>query len=161
MSDANEIGRQIPARSSDPATSHIALPFAANQRTRMLHAFALLKDATDEEAMRIALGVSSASEYSKRCSELRDGGYIEVTGDVRRGASGNLRIVSRITDKGIDALRSGGVRSTRDREPVRADLKTRKLAGIQKVLNQAQTVESPMDRDLLIRTIQRILNVEE
>lgn len=97
------------ARNTDPDTSHAAAAEikvkAGSQRARLLAAFAgfgqwRIEGLTDEEAMRIAQGVSPTSEYSKRCSELREGGFIEPTGETRPGAAGPQRIVSRITDKG-------------------------------------------------------------
>lgn len=100
----------IPSRSTDPDTSHAAaaeVKVKANtQRALLLAAFALenrwdfVDGLTDEQAMAHADGVSATSEYAKRCSELREGGYIEPTGETRPGSAGPQRIVSRITDKG-------------------------------------------------------------
>lgn len=111
----------IPSRTTDPATSHAAAREikikAGSQRARLLQAFAEepefrramgwadLDGMTDEEAMEAAKGVYERSEYSKRCSELREAGYIEPTGETRTGSSGLQRIVSRITDKGRRAVR--------------------------------------------------------
>lgn len=106
------VGRTIPARRSDPGTSHDATNSVAvtgeNQRGRLLKAFHArygddADDAglTDEEAMNRAVGVTAWSEYAKRCSELRDAGLIEPTGEVRKGESGRGRIVSKITDAGL------------------------------------------------------------
>lgn len=103
-----EVGRTVPSRRTDPGTSHQAAAHvvirAGNQRTRLLAAWAELEDATDEEAMEKAEGVSALSEYAKRSSELRDGGYIVPTGDARTGQSGTPRLVSKITDAGRAAL---------------------------------------------------------
>lgn len=111
----NDLGRVIPSRSTDPDTSRAAEPVkvrAGTQRAILLEAFSwaerfrfgIGKDAlpglTDEQAMQYAHGVSASSEYAKRCSELREGGFIEPTGETRTGAAGAQRIVSRITDKG-------------------------------------------------------------
>jgi hypothetical protein len=105
-------GRTIPARATDPGTSHKATANiqikAGTQRTLLLQAFDGLQDATDEEAMENAQGVSASSEYAKRCSELREAGYIEPTGDERPGNSGQARIVCRITDAGEAALQAAG-----------------------------------------------------
>lgn len=109
-------GTIIPARESDPATSHTATREirvkAGSQRAHLLKAFGYWPysrdGATDEEAMMHAFKngwVNPSSEYAKRCSELRDGGFIEPTGETRPGTSGQARIVSRITDKGRDWLR--------------------------------------------------------
>lgn len=109
----------IPARSTDPDTSHAATRAitvkAGTQRALLLEVFAHADEwwhgpkfrnaLTDEEAMEFAGGVSPLSEYSKRCSELREAGFIEPTGETRKGSSGMERIVSRITDKGREAVR--------------------------------------------------------
>lgn len=98
--------KTIPARHSDPSTSHSAAASmtmrAGSQRARLLEAFWKMHDATDEEAMRNADGVAPTSEYSKRCSELREAGFITETGETRAsGITGMQRIVSRITHEGI------------------------------------------------------------
>lgn len=107
----------IPSRTSDPETSHAAareIKVKANsQRARLLYAFWLEREMrhdanvpdskaglTDEQAMRWSPEVSARSEYAKRCSELREGGFIEPTGETRPGSAGPQRIVSRITAKG-------------------------------------------------------------
>lgn len=98
--------RVIPSRATDPETSHAAVPrniTAKNARGRLLCAYWRSVDATDEEAAEWA-GISLASEYAKRCSELRDAGYIEPTGVTRSGASGHQRIVCQITVAGRVAL---------------------------------------------------------
>lgn len=99
--------RTIPARRTDPATSHAATEAvtvrAGTQRHRLLAAFGLpaaVQGLTDEEAADLADGVPYRSEYAKRCSELRAGGLIDPTGDTRPGVAGHERIVSRITDRG-------------------------------------------------------------
>lgn len=100
--------RVIPSRNTDPGTSHQAaaavIITAKNQRGRLLAAWGRLEDATDEEAMEAAEGVSAVSEYAKRSSELREAGLIEVTGETRKGGAGTPRIVSKITDAGRAAL---------------------------------------------------------
>jgi hypothetical protein len=83
-------GRVIPSRATDPVTSHKAAAAvtvkAGSQRAALLTAFWLMDrdapgidGATDEEAMRMAgpTLVNPLSEYSKRCSELREAGLIE------------------------------------------------------------------------------------
>jgi hypothetical protein len=103
----------IPSRSTDPVTSHAAAREirvkAGTQRARLLEAFAQADQneyhshggsLTDEQAMERAHAVSPLSEFSKRCSELRQGGFIEPTGETRAGSAGPQRIVSRITGKG-------------------------------------------------------------
>lgn len=101
------------ARTSDPDTSHAAAAEikvkAGTQRARLLVAFNRAVGLTDEEAMYETLGVvSPTSEYSKRCSELREGGFIEPTGETRPGRAGPQRIVSRITEKGRAWVRDNG-----------------------------------------------------
>ena len=97
----------IPSRATDPATSHAAEPDrwrTGSQAIRLLQAFAALIDATDEEAMEQAIGVSPLSEYAKRCSELREAGLIEPTIYTRPGYSGRERMVSTITEAGARVL---------------------------------------------------------
>jgi hypothetical protein len=131
-----ETGAAIPARNTDPETSHKAtraiLVRAGSQRTRLLAGFAAFGEdgATDEEAMEAAEGVSPLSEYAKRASELREGGYVEVclyagtsSQVTRKGGSGLDRIVSRITEKGTAALAGAGTAPNarppkRDRRPI-------------------------------------------
>lgn len=102
----------IPSRSTDPVTSHAAAREvkvrAGTQRAWLLRSFARSQrrkgddgGLTDEEAMNYATPfVSPTSEFAKRCSELREGGFIEPTGETRAGSAGPQRIVSRITEKG-------------------------------------------------------------
>lgn len=103
-----------PSRSTDPATSHKAEPHrvtARNARGKLLRAFAetsAVDGLTDEQAAHRAL-VSPSSEYAKRCSELREAGLIEPTGEERRGNSGQSRMVSRITEAGRVALVQAGL----------------------------------------------------
>lgn len=100
----DDLGRVIPSRSTDPETSRVAEPVkirAGTQRAHLLSCFWNFPGGlTDEEAMKCAHHVSATSEYAKRCSELREGGYIEPTGETRPGSAGPQRIVSRITAKG-------------------------------------------------------------
>lgn len=111
--------RTIPARSTDPHTSHAATTAirvkAGTQRHRLLAAFA--QDAaeaglTDEEAADLADGVPYRSEFAKRCSELRMAGFIELclyagtsSPVTRKGVAGQERIVCQITDAGRAAVR--------------------------------------------------------
>lgn len=108
-----DVARTIPSRRSDPGTSHAAdhaiVVKAGTQRAKLLLSFLAMSELTgpdmdpgltDEEAMEKSEGVSPTSEYAKRCSELRDAGLIEPTGETRKGAAGVDRIVSTITDQG-------------------------------------------------------------
>lgn len=104
------VGRTIPAKATDPATSHTAANGGAirkgTQRHLLLKAWAAYgaEGLTDEEAMILADGVSPMSEYAKRSSELRDAGLIIPTGETRPGSSGTERMVSRITELGLATL---------------------------------------------------------
>lgn len=106
------VGHTIPAKTTDPATSHSATNVGAirkgTQRYLLLGAWAFYGEEglTDEEAMILADGVSPMSEYAKRSSELRDAGLIIPTGETRPGASGTERMVSRITELGQATLRA-------------------------------------------------------
>lgn len=122
---ARSNGRVIPSRTTDPATSKQAAGAvkvrAGSQRARLLAAFGKYDEGhpnlsaalvgaepglTDEQAARLAEGVSMSSEYAKRCSELREAGLIAPTGSTRPGVSGAERIVSRITFEGSRVLTS-------------------------------------------------------
>lgn len=115
LSIDDALGDVIPSRTTDPETSHAAAREvrvkAGTQRARLLKAFAdhgiqwPQVGLTDEEAMMNAEGVWHTSEYSKRCSELREGGYIKPTGQTRVGSAGVERIVSKVTDKGLTWIR--------------------------------------------------------
>lgn len=101
------------ARHSDPETSKTAAGLvtarASTARVRLLEAFALdwysgRLGMTDEQAAAKA-GLSPRSEYATRCSELRRSGVLEPTGETRQGQAGTPRIVSIITESGLDILR--------------------------------------------------------
>lgn len=109
MADDPDVGRVIPSRASDPGTSHAAaqsiIVSAKNQRGKLLRVYGGVDfGLTDDEAQERS-GVSPHSCYWKRCSELRDGGYIAPTGRTRTGRAGVQRIVCQITDEGRRALR--------------------------------------------------------
>ena len=77
---------------------------AGTQKAKLLIAYFDYPSLTADEAMRHA-GVSARSCYWKRCSELREMGYIEqvIVGGVaweRRGESGSMQIVCAITNEG-------------------------------------------------------------
>lgn len=109
-----ELGRVIPSRTSDPSTSHGAEPVKVKAGTQRAHLLYSFNDydrnpdgygLTDEQAMALTLAVSPFSEFAKRCSELREGGFIEPTGETRAGSAGPQRIVSRITERGRSWIR--------------------------------------------------------
>lgn len=107
-------------RTEDPETS-----VRAAQRLKPWSAKSLLlqkyyvADLTDEQAAeQTGLSLYTAS---KRCADLRRDGLIEAIG-LREGASGNDRMVCRITDAGragVFSLRSSVYRRERDERPRR------------------------------------------
>jgi hypothetical protein len=102
------VGRTIPSRSTDPDTSHEAARqirvTANNQRGKLLVGYRWVpRGLTDEEA-QVRAGVSPLSCYWKRCSELREAGLIETTGETRKGRSGVLRMVCALTPDGLRVL---------------------------------------------------------
>lgn len=76
---------------------------SGTQKHRLLIAYAETSGLTDEEAAAAARLPSSACWW-KRCSELRDVGAIEPTGETRVGAAGVPRIVCSITEQGWNLL---------------------------------------------------------
>lgn len=104
-----EIGRTVPSRRDDPPTSAAAAQAvtvrANNQRGRLLRAYRWAPNGlTDDEAQARAVGVSVTSCYWKRCSELRDAGFITTTGVTRAGRAGVQRIVCFLTPAGATVL---------------------------------------------------------
>jgi hypothetical protein len=95
-----------PARHSDPETSHkaAAMPFRRNsQRHRLLNCYSLDSDGlTDEEAAEAA-EIYRGCPW-KRCSELREMGMIEPTGEKRWSTMGAEQRVCKITAKGLATL---------------------------------------------------------
>jgi hypothetical protein len=97
------------ARATDPATSHDAAEAvrvrSGTAKHKLLKAYAQAGAAglTDEEAA-VAAGLSLASEYATRCSELTKLGLLAPTDLTRVGSSGQARIVRRITAQGYDTL---------------------------------------------------------
>lgn len=95
------------ARRDDPSTSHkaarVAKFNAGSQKYMLLTAYARNEHGlTDEEAAQISdlLHVG----FWKRCSELRNAGYIERTGETRIASSGAPQDVCRITEGGMMAI---------------------------------------------------------
>lgn len=91
------------ARKSDPISSHIAAaesrPRRLSQRMRILKVYAQVNEPIcDDDAAFLA-----KVEYGwKRCSELRQLGYIKHTGYVR--LDGRVRMVCKITKDGRKIL---------------------------------------------------------
>lgn len=100
------------ARDTDPDTSRAGTRTlgvrAGSQRHTLLAVYAgTLFGFTDEEAGTTS-GLARLPRccYWKRCSELRQAGYIEPTGDTRLSTAGEAQQVCRITEAGSDALAS-------------------------------------------------------
>jgi hypothetical protein len=97
-------------RSVDPDTSREGAkdvrPRQGSQMALLLGAYAnhRILGITDEEAGQES-GLASRPRccYWKRCSDLRNAGLIEDTGDRKEGSSGSLMMISRITAKGWEA----------------------------------------------------------
>lgn len=94
------------SRRSDPETARSAAlavrPGSARSALLMAHA-RHRGGLTDEEAVADT-HLSATSEYPTRCSELMRDGYLVDTALSRPGASGQRRLVRRITPAGLDAL---------------------------------------------------------
>jgi hypothetical protein len=77
---------------------------AGSQRAKLLSRYAY-ESLTDEEAGRVS-GLSSLPKccYWKRCSELRQAGYIAPTGETRVSSAGVEQQVCRITTLGFFTL---------------------------------------------------------
>lgn len=97
------------ARTSDPVTAHIGGESVAlrsgSQKATLLAAYYAAggHGLTDDEAAR-QTGLDRGC-FWKRCSELRQDGYIYHLGITRRGPlHGEARIVCAITHKGIEAI---------------------------------------------------------
>lgn len=94
------------AKGGDPWTAQEAarLVRPGSQRRLLLEAHRENpKGMTDEEAAEAA-GISLASEYATRCSELKAARLLVDTGKSREGAAGMQRMIRRITGEGIIAL---------------------------------------------------------
>ena len=95
-------------RRNDKATSKAGAQSltvrAGSQRHLILSRYAL-EALTDEEAGRMS-GLSSLPKccYWKRCSELRQAGYIKPTGETRVSSAGVEQQVCRITIEGRQVL---------------------------------------------------------
>lgn len=94
------------ARLDDPETSRQAVKDltvrAGTQRHRLLEAYFQLHGATDEEAGKWAGLTENKCCYWKRCSELRQAGYITPTGETRASTAGVEQQVCYITPLGAD-----------------------------------------------------------
>ena len=78
---------------------------AGSQRAKLLTAYYIHDNLTDEQAGETS-GLSALPKccYWKRCSELRQAGYIAPTGETRVSTAGVEQQVCAITDDGINVL---------------------------------------------------------
>jgi hypothetical protein len=97
-------------RRNDKATSKAGAQAmtvrSGSQRAKLLFWYSL-DDLTDDEAGRYS-GLAKLPKccYWKRCSELRQAGYITPTGETRRSLAGVEQQVCSITDTGLQVLDS-------------------------------------------------------
>lgn len=99
-------------RNTDPATSRQAATNlsvrAGSQRHKLLAVYAQHSAGlTDEQAGQLS-GLTELPRccYWKRCSELRQAGYIVATWETRLSTAGEMQQVCAITEAGQDALDS-------------------------------------------------------
>jgi hypothetical protein len=104
----DELPNRGQARGSDPRTSKdaAALVRPGSQRRLLLEAHVRQPGGLTDEEAAISAGISLASEYATRCSELMRAGLLRDTGRTRSGSSGMHRIVRILTDAGHAALGS-------------------------------------------------------
>jgi hypothetical protein len=100
MSD-DEVARRH-ARADDPATSHEAAETidVSAQAFRVLTSYVSGRPLLDHDAYRIA-GFPAGRTSHQRCSDLRDAGFIERTGERARTPSGKAGYLCRITPRGL------------------------------------------------------------
>lgn len=97
-----ELGRFF--RQSDPITSRKSVTKTnrikwGSQCYRLLEAYAG-SDLTDEEAAQRSGVLAYARSWWRRCSDLRQQGLIEPTGEERMSSAGSPQMVCRITNQG-------------------------------------------------------------
>lgn len=96
---------KVKVRGSDPETSkraaqEIGIRVNSSRFKLLMAHFTERNGLTDEEAATHA-GLPLTSEYATRCSELERAGLLASMPSHRTGSSGQLRVVRRITVKGI------------------------------------------------------------
>jgi hypothetical protein len=102
---ANTINETVylPARASNPSTSRQAAKSvqvrAGTQRHRLLQTY-LNGPQTDEEAGNASGLRKPGCAYWMRCSELRQGGFIQPVGLTRTASTGEQQMVCEITEAG-------------------------------------------------------------
>jgi hypothetical protein len=96
------------ARNTDPETSKLAGKNIAvkggSQRAQILAVYLHGEYIDDEIGQITGLGNLPNCCYWKRCSELRQAGYIEPTGFTRRSRADKLQQICRITEAGRRVL---------------------------------------------------------
>ena len=98
----------VSARRRDPGTSKLAgasvAMRAGSQKDVLLRAYAnLTAGLTDEEAgTNSGLARNPKCGYWKRCSELRQAGFITPTGETRTSSVGEQQQVCAITEAGLE-----------------------------------------------------------
>lgn len=100
-----------PARTTDPATSHAAAarlgPRAGTQRRTVLGVYVEGEALTDAQAAARAGLLGTRASWWKRCSELREGGYLAVVGLATDPTTGQTVQTSALTARGLAAMRAG------------------------------------------------------
>jgi len=86
--------------SSRLAAEHIKVRANSTRHKLLMAHYSNRNGYTDEEAATHA-GLPLTSEYATRCSELERAGLISNMPEHRTGKSGALRVVRRITQKGV------------------------------------------------------------
>jgi len=112
VTDSFQLDLFLPARKSDPSTSHAAAASAGlrttSQKAQLLLAYAKhpMLGLTDEEA-GIETGLRRPGVcWWKRCSELRQMGLIRATEDMRQSQMGEMQQVCVITGDGLKVAES-------------------------------------------------------
>jgi hypothetical protein len=95
------------ARPSDPETSHEAVPHNITEQCyRVLRAYRNGQALLDHDAYRLVGLDVEFNGARQRCTDLRHALMIERTGDRGRTPSGKAGYLCRITQAGLDYLRS-------------------------------------------------------
>jgi hypothetical protein len=97
------------ARTDDPLTSHKAVTKTntirwGTQCYRLLAEYVRLGPLTDEEAAVAAGLTATARSPWRRCSDLRQAGYIMPTGTERISTAGSPQRVCVVTNKGLELV---------------------------------------------------------
>lgn len=94
------------ARAGDPSTSHEAIPKNITaQALRILHAYRTGRPLLDVDAYELA-GYGPNARDGQRCSDLRQCGLIQRTGERATTPSGKKGHLCRITPAGLAFLRA-------------------------------------------------------